>query len=73
VGVCSDDRARTVAGETLTIRSITDQSTPLDRGSLDEPDLYLDFADCIVRLFRVDLTPEGFELHYVVTPSVREL
>ena len=70
VGVGSDYCARTVAGERLTIRGVTDQSTPLDCGSLDEPDLYLDFSDCVVRLFRVDLTPEGLELHYVVTPSV---
>lgn len=59
-----------MAGGTLTIRNVTDQSAPLEHGSLDEPDLYLDFADCIVRLFRVDLTPEGIELHHVVTPSV---
>lgn len=59
-----------MAGETLTIRSLTDQPTPSDRGGLDEPDLYLDFADCVVRLLGVDLTPERVKVYYVVTSSV---
>jgi len=69
-GVSSDYRAGTVARATLTIRSVADQSTPPDRGDLDEPDLYLDFADRIARFLCVDLALEGFKLYYVVTPSV---
>ena len=59
-----------MAGAILTIRSVADQSTPPDRSDLDKSDLYLDFADLVVRLLRVDLTPEGVELHYIVTPSI---
>lgn len=59
-----------MARATLTIRSVPDQSTPPDRGDLDEPDLHLDFADRVVRLLCVDLALEGFKLYYVVTPSI---
>lgn len=59
-----------MAGAILTIRSVADQSTPPDRSDLDKSDLYLDFADLVVRLLRVDLTFEGLKLHFVITSSV---
>ena len=64
------DLAETVAGAILTIRSVADQSTPPDRGDLDESDLHLDFPDRVVRLLRVDLALEGLKLYQVVAPSV---
>lgn len=57
----------------LTIRSLAHQSTPSNRVGLDKPDLDLNFSNRIVRLLRVDLTLQGLELYFVVTPGVREL
>jgi len=56
--------------QTPTIRSVADQSAPPDRSDLGEPDLHLDFADCVFRLLRVDLALEGVKLYDVVPPSI---